>query len=112
MASLRVFNYFGQREEPWIECLPALKLIPDSSIDIFSINLRHISYRLRELYLRATVVDIDFLCPLDNDNMPANDMSAITWPNLQKITLDKYPPVLPSGITLSEEYADEQQTGS
>jgi hypothetical protein len=55
---------------------------------------------------------MDFLCPLDNDNMPANDMSAITWPNLQTITLDKYPPVLPSGITLSEEHADEQQTGS
>ncbi|KAL3455860.1 hypothetical protein BJX64DRAFT_294641 [Aspergillus heterothallicus] len=99
-ASLRVLKYYGQIEEPWIECLPALKLIPDTGIDLFSINLRQVSYQLRELYISATAVDTDFLCPLDNHNMPTSNISAALWPNLEKLTLKQYPPVLPSGVWL------------
>ncbi|KAL4871035.1 hypothetical protein BDV12DRAFT_164623 [Aspergillus spectabilis] len=99
-GSLRVLHYYSQREEPWIECLPGLQLIPDSSIDLFSINLRNLSYQLRELYLELTSVDTDFLCPLNDNNMPSGNTSETTWPYLEKITLDQHPPVLPSGAWL------------
>jgi hypothetical protein len=103
-----VLHYYSQREEPWIECLPGIKLIPDSGVDLFSANLRSLSYQLRKLHLEYASVDTDFLCPLDDSNMPTGEVSA-TWPNLEKIILDNHPPVLPSGIPRSKEYAGEQE---
>ncbi|KAL5342225.1 hypothetical protein BJX70DRAFT_357214 [Aspergillus crustosus] len=82
---------------PWIDCLPGLNLIPNCRFDLLSVNLRQLSYQLRELHLECLSVDADFICPLDDEALPIHDMSQITWPYLEKRTLHKQSRVLSSG---------------
>lgn len=84
----------------WKQTMPALNLLPPSGVDDLSINLRHLSFRLRELRIEQTALSFDFLCSLDNCLKPIANTSSLYWPHLEIIHFELVPRVTPSGMQL------------
>ncbi|KAL1880286.1 hypothetical protein Plec18167_003689 [Paecilomyces lecythidis] len=95
--SLRVFHYKNQQELNWKQTLPALNVLPPSGIDSLSINLRDLSFHLRELKVETTKLSLDFLCPLDDHMKPSSGISSLDWPRLEILHFELVQETTPSG---------------
>jgi hypothetical protein len=64
---------------------------------MLAVNLRNLSQNLRKLELTETVIDWDFLFPLDDRDNPMALTSSLYWPYLEIVRLECVPQSLPSG---------------
>ncbi|KAL2784134.1 hypothetical protein BJX66DRAFT_317214 [Aspergillus keveii] len=94
-AGLQTLDISSLNTDVLHSSLPAPVLFADGN-DLLSTNLRHISFRLRQLHLDDVPVANDFLCPLDDDGEPLPG-EQIEWPNLTEIHIGR-PNFLPSGM--------------
>ncbi|KAL3469706.1 hypothetical protein BJX99DRAFT_267950 [Aspergillus californicus] len=94
--TLRVLRYKNSLEEPWNNTMSALNVL-STDVDVLALNLRMLSFSLRELVISKTSLPLDFLCPLDETGEPIPDLETREWPNLRKLELINTPAALPSG---------------
>ncbi|PWY95422.1 hypothetical protein BO94DRAFT_581754 [Aspergillus sclerotioniger CBS 115572] len=76
--------------------MPAINFL-SSETDTLSNNLRGLTFRLRELKLKQTVLSLDWLFPLDEFCQPAPHTTGYYCPHLENISLYGVPEYLPSG---------------
>ncbi|KAJ0417305.1 hypothetical protein BJY00DRAFT_316081 [Aspergillus carlsbadensis] len=95
--SIRVFQLGSLSNNSWSNVIPALNVLSKDGQDIFAVNLRNLSQNLRELELKETVIDWDFLFPLDDRDKPTALTLSLYWPYLEILKLECVPQSLPSG---------------
>jgi hypothetical protein len=86
--SIRVFHFGPLSNETWSNAIPAINFLSRDGRDMFAVNLRNLSQNLRELELTKTVIDWDFLFPLDDRDNPMALTSSLYWPYLEIVRLE------------------------